>query len=431
MRSVFSAKRQSAREGPSHGMGLHLPLRNQRNLWSDMEAAMFILKKVTLIFLLLAGLAACGTNSTTLQPPTPVPANTKTAIPATPTATPTITPIPPLNSPSGPPLKSIHMFTPADGWGLISDSLLITHNGGINWFSVPMSDGQLDDQSDAFFFDVNTAYLLVPSADRQTGQLYFTSNGGGTWQISNVPFLRGQLIFRGGIGYFLQLTATASDLMKVVIFASQDNGLTWTAIYPGQQQSADTTIPDSAIKTGAAFISPERGWLGAASQRGKITLYRTTNAAIDWGFQQLPAPQNIASLTTTTLPPIFFPDNSSDGLLPVDFISTDTGDRNRVFYATADAGENWSPGGSVIDAEAYTFLDPKTGWVWGKHGLYFTNDGAQSWQLLPVAFGKSEHATYINFIDINTGWLLTADAKNRVRIYATHDGGNTWMAVNP
>ena len=52
-------------------------------------------------------------------------------------------------------------------------------------------------------------------------------------------------------------------------------------------------------------------------------------------------------------------------------------------------------------------------------------------QPLPVAFGRSEQATNIKFINPTTGYLLTTDAKNRVRIYATQDGGNTWLAVNP
>ena len=143
------------------------------------------------------------------------------------------------------------------------------------------------------------------------------------------------------------------------------------------------------------------------------------------------APQNISSLTTNSLPPVFFPGDNKSGLLPVDFISQATGDKNRVFYTTTDSGINWWPGGSVIDGGAFTFVDPKNGWVWGKHGLYFTNDAAQTWQLLPVAFGRSEQATMISFVDTRNGWIVTADAKNRVRLYNTTDGGHTWIAINP
>jgi photosystem II stability/assembly factor-like uncharacterized protein len=395
-----------------------------------LEAVVKKLLLASLLLLLMAGLAACGIVSTPPSP-TPIPTITKTAIPPAPTAAPTPAPIPPLNSPNGPPLKSIHMFTTADGWGVLANSLLVTHNGGVNWFSVPLPEGQLDDQSETFFVDVNTAYLVIPAPDRQSGLLYYTNNGGGSWKSSRVPFLRGQLTFMDSVGYFVQTTATAADSMKVTVFSSNDNGLNWDTSYPGQQQSASSSIPEAGIKTGGAFINPDRGWIGLAAQRGKITLYRTDNSAKDWILQDLPAPKNIAGLETTTLSPVLFKGNDQDALLPVDFVALDTGDRNRVFFSTADGGDTWSPGGSVIDAETYTFVNPKTGWVWGKRGLYFTNDGAQTWQFLPVAFGKSEHAIALNFVDPSTGWLVTADAKNRVRIYNTHDGGNTWMAVNP
>jgi len=43
--------------------------------------------------------------------------------------------------------------------------------------------------------------------------------------------------------------------------------------------------------------------------------------------------------------------------------------------------------------------------------------------LLPVAFGHSEHATYINFIDSKNGWLVTVGQGSRVRLYSTADGG--------
>jgi photosystem II stability/assembly factor-like uncharacterized protein len=219
--------------------------------------------------------------------------------------------------------------------------------------------------------------------------------------------------------------------MGIAIFSSSDNGLTWNKILPGANQDPGNSIPDDGIKTGFAFINPTRGWLGVAAQPQKVTLYKTENGGSNWTPQEIPVPQNISSLITSSLPPIFFAGNEAEGLLPVDYVSMDSGAKNRVFYFSGDGGANWAPGDSVIDGDTYTFLDPQTGWVWGKRGLYSTIDGARTWQLLPVAFGRSEHATSITFVDKNVGFLLTNDGKNRVRIYNTHDGGNTWIAVNP
>jgi hypothetical protein len=388
---------------------------------------------LALIFLLLAGLVACQLAPATPVPPPPIPTTpsaTFTPLPPTPTAEPTLTPIRPLNSPNGPPLKSIHMFTALDGWGLIEDALLVTHDGGVGWYSVPLPGGQVDKSTQAIFTSVNIAYLLLPAPDGQTGQLYVTTNGGGSWQVSSVPFGNGQLVLIDNLAYFLQTRSVASDTMQVAIYITQD-GLSWAKIFPEEGQDTGSSISEAGIKTGISFINIDRGWIGVASQPQKIVLYQTTGAARAWAPQEIPAPENITSLVTTTLPPVFFAGNGMDGLLPVNFVSMETGDRNLVFYNTTDAGATWIPGESVTDGGVYTFIDPKTGWAWGKRGLYFTTDGAQTWTLLPVAFGRSENATWINFIDQKYGWLVTSGLGSRVRLYHTNDGGNTWTITIP
>jgi photosystem II stability/assembly factor-like uncharacterized protein len=394
------------------------------------EAAVKKLAVIALILLLVGALSACQAQEPT-PTATPIPSATPTAVPSVPTGIPTIAPTPPLNSPNGPPLRTIQMFPEGDGWGLIYNALLLTHDGGQSWFTVPMPEGQVDENTRIYFDDVNTLYLIVPAPDGKTGQLYQTANGGGTWRISAVPFQNGYLTFAGQTGFFLATVQNGPTSMAVGLFTSADDGLTWNLAFPGQNPDPGSSLPDEGFKTGIAFIDPLHGWMGVAGQAQKVVLYQTTNGGQNWLPQEILAPQNIASLKTTTLPPIFFPDDPTQGLLPVDYISLDGSDRNRVFYFTNDAGANWIPGQSVVESDAFTFLDAKTGWTWGKRGIYYTNDGAQSWQLLPVAFGRSEHAISLSFIDRNNGWMLTADASNRARLYNTKDGGNTWTAFNP
>ena len=389
------------------------------------------LAAILITLILLGVLPACQATATPAPPP-PTATSTRTPIPAIPTATATITPIPALNSLNNPPLLSFKMFAPADGWGLVANQLLLTHNGGQNWFSVPLPGGQVDQNTSAFFRDTRTLLVLLPAADSQSGQLYSSINGGGTWQITAVPFGHGQLTYSDGVAYFLQTRQTGANSMLSSFYRSNDGGLTWNKILTGSSgETGNNSLPEAGLKTGLSLISSEIGWLGMAAQPGKVLLYKTQNGGQVWTAQDLQAPQNISSLTTNSLPPVFFPGDNKSGLLPVDFISQATGDKNRVFYTTTDSGINWWPGGSVIDGGAFTFVDPKNGWVWGKHGLYFTNDAAQTWQLLPVAFGRSEQATMISFVDTRNGWIVTADAKNRVRLYNTTDGGHTWIAINP
>ena len=376
---------------------------------------------LALIFLLLAGLAACQLAPAPAPlPPTLTPTITHTPVPPGPMATPTITPIPPLNSPTGPPLRSIHMFTIKDGWGLIDDALLVTHDGGVTWFSVPTPGGQVDKSTEAVFVNINIAYLVVPAADGKTGQIFHTTNGGGSWEVTPVPFVRGKLVLIGTIGYFLETDSPSGT--DVSIYNTMD-GINWT-------KAVGISLPDARLITGFSFIGADRGWLGFASQPQKIVLYQTSDAAKSWSLQEIPAPENISSLITSVQPPVFFTGYTENGLLPVDFISKDTGERNRVLYTTSDGGTTWSPGGSIPDGGAYTFIDVNTGWAWGNRGLYSTTDGAQTWLLLPGAFNRSEHATWVNFIDPVNGWLITVGQGSRVRLYRTTDGGNTWLLVS-
>lgn len=386
------------------------------------------MKKLTarmLLILLLAGLTACQFGSTPVPLPSPTLTGTFTPVPPTPTVTPTITPTPQLNSPSGPPLRLIRMFNVKDGWGLIEDALLVTHDGGLSWASVPLPGGQVDKSTEPIFFDVWTVYLVVPAPDGRTGQFLSTTNGGASWTVVPVPFAHGQLIFRDGIRFFLETGETASD--TITFYRTNDYGGTWEKVVPTSDST--NSLPPSGLKTGASFITWENGILGFAAQPQKVGAYQTTDSAQTWTPLEIPVPQNIDSLTITVLPPVFFRDNGNDGILPVDFISMDTGSRNRVFYNHAET--RWTPGGSVVDGEAYTFLDPQTGWAWGKRGLYATTDGAKTWLLLPVAFGRGERATCINFIDAKNGWLVTVGLQSRVRLYRTMDGGYSWTAMIP
>ncbi len=387
------------------------------------------LAAVIFILLLLGGLAACQLSSTPTPAPAPsvTPAATNTPLPPTATLVPTATPTPKLNAPNGPPLRLIKMFDGKNGWGSISNALLVTHDGGITWFSVPIPDGQVDESSEPFFIDMNTLYIVLPAPDKSGGLLHFTTNGGGTWESLPVPFVHGQLAVKANVLYFLEIIDIGPDSAAMTIYLSGDTGKTWNKVFSLEKAS----IPESGMQAGISLLNEEHAWLTVAGVDQKIEIFRSAGFGNTWKPQQIPEPQNISDMLASALPPMFFQGSETEGILPVNFTSKASGEQNLVFYSTIDGGQTWLPGGSVLAGGAYTFLDPKTGWAWGKRGVYFTNDGGQTWQGLPVAFGRSEHATCLSFVNASTGWMLTTDARNRVRIYSTSDGGNTWMSVNP
>jgi photosystem II stability/assembly factor-like uncharacterized protein len=323
------------------------------------------------------------------------------------------------------------MFTVKDGWGLINDALLVTHDSGVTWASVPLPDTSVDESIGYVFFDARVAYLLAPASDGQTGLFLSTTNGGGTWQATPVPFVRGRLNFIDRISGFVYETR-AGNAENIAIYQTIDAGETWNQFYDQTTAPSGGSLPLTDVKNGMSFINPTLGWIGYSSTRpGEVLLYRSVDAGRNWHKQDLPLPENSGAYEVAVFPPFFVRGNITDGFLPVDFHMSETGATNRIFYFTHDGGNTWTPGGAIPDGDAFTFIDANTGWVWGKRGLYFTNDGAQTWQLLPVAINRSEHATYIDFFDSMNGWLITVGQGSRVRLYRTNDGGNTWVLTIP
>lgn len=88
-------------------------------------------------------------------------------------------------------------------------------------------------------------------------------------------------------------------------------------------------------------------------------------------------------------------------------------------YKTTDGGFNWFQPSSKY-FYGFSFIDEFVGWAIGQDGIYKTIDGGTNWSLLfkrEVTFYE-----YINFIDVNNGWLSPGDGS----LMRTTDGGVNW-----
>src|SRR5258706_15073460 len=387
-----------------------------------------------LIFLMLASLA-CDFDlmATPLPPPPPsmTPTLTFTPLPTF-TPTPTITPTPPLTASNAPALLELHMFGSKRGWGMTENMILSTSDDGVSWAQVPLPGATVDDSIGTFFYTADIAYFVVPVPNAQIGQFFATRDGGqpDNWKINPVPFSSAKLYFIDeNVGFAFQTLSKTADLMTVAIYETLDRGAIWTQVFIHSANQEDENLPVAGIKSGMSFIDSSNGFIGLLSQENSVGLYHTLDSGRTWAKQDLKLPDGLSAYKATVWPPFFFRGRAIEGFLPVDFVSADTGASTRVFYATNDTGVSWTMVGSIPDGEAYYFLDIHTGWAWGKHTIYFTSDGAQTWTQLPVAFGRSERATILEFVDLNNGWLVTVDTQNRLHMYRTSDGGNTWTGI--
>ena len=369
---------------------------------------------------------------TPLPPPPATATVTLTPLP-TQTQTPTVTPTPPLTTSGGPALLELHMSSATRGWGLTENQILITSDGGKRWVQVPLPGVTFDSSVSAYFISTKIAYFLAPIPGTKIGQLFATRDGGATWVITITPFTNAKLyFFNDNVGFALQTLSVANNLMTVAIYQTLDRGANWTQVFIHTANPDDKNLPAAGIKTGMSFIDTTQGFIGLRAQENSIGLYHTQDAGRTWTKQELPLPDGIgAEYQSTVWPPIFFPPNITDGILPVDFIAGASGASTRIFYLTHDAGMTWEKGGDFPDGTAYFFVDPQTGWVWGGHSLYATSDGAKTWTQIPASFNRSERASIIDFADSQNGWLATVDEKNILRLYHTTDGGGTWTAIIP
>ncbi|PWH12120.1 MAG: hypothetical protein DDG60_15070 [Anaerolineae bacterium] len=390
---------------------------------------------ISLILLTGILLVACNGQNAPVLPPPELPTWTPTAtpLPPSPTATlaPTITPTPPLNSPNGPPLLSIHMFTAMRGWGVMENQLLATNDGGFTWASVPVPGGQFDGRNGKFFISEREAFVLVAASDgSNTGTLNYTADGGQTWQSIPVPMSNGTVQFLPNTnleGFIVQTLGGSADGMPVAVYQSL-NRVDWLRTFAHVRPEEIEGLPFRGIKNGAVFINPSVGYItGSEPIDNSIYLFRTGDAGRSWQRLSLPLPEGIGTFQAETLPPVFFRDGK--GFLPVDFFTE--GQQTRVFYYTEDGGVSWLLRGSVPRGTVYTFVNANTGWTWAGRTLFYTTDGAATWMALPVSFLAQEVGTWLNFIDPRNGWLITVDDRSRVRLYRTTDAGSTWSVVIP
>lgn len=363
-------------------------------------------------------------------PPTITPTVTLTPIPTV-TETPTPTATPPLTASTGPALLELHMFTPLRGWGVISDAILVTNDGAVNWAQVPLPGVKFDATSvSAYFLSEKIAYFFAPVEGAQIGQLLATRDGGATWQITPTPFKQAKLYFvNDNVGFALQTLSIVNDLMTLAIYQTLDRGTTWTQVFIHAANQGDTNLPVGGVKTGLSFIDPSQGFIGLLAQNKSVGLYHSQDSGRNWVKAELVLPDGLDDYQSTVLPPFFLPGNGNDGFLLVDFLASGADAPRRIFYLTHDAGATWLKGGELPGSGAYFFIDPQNGWASSANKLYGTTDGGQTWNLLPGAFGRSERATIVDFADAKNGWLVTVDTKNVLRMYRSSDGGATWTVI--
>jgi photosystem II stability/assembly factor-like uncharacterized protein len=323
------------------------------------------------------------------------------------------------------------MLDENNGWGLTSQSVLRTADGGNQWTDVTPIGLSGQTPPTGFFLDLNTAWVLIPNGqDYYSGILYNTRDAGKTWASVKVPFSGGSLQFLDEMnGWDLFASDCGAGSCGGSLYQTSDGGTTWKELIKIDQNSINrpNSLPLAGDKTGVAFADLAHGWVtGIEPMDNYAWLFATQDGGRAWQHQTLTLPPGYAPAQLAIEPPHFF--SPQEGLLPVNIFSGNI--MSRIFYATLDGGRTWKPSAPAGVSGVYSFISMQDIWVWDGQTLASTQDGGKTWSTVKTNVDLSQTITQMDFVTKDTGWAIAMGADGRVQIFETQDGGRTWISLH-
>ncbi len=263
--------------------------------------------------------------------------------------------------------------------------------------------------------DVWIAHWLLPAQYRQNASTWNTAC------LSNSYWANHQRIRQyagdhvenwGGVALTIDSNVVDSDLVMITGTLTADP-------LPFGTHASSRFIPGTPQIRDMDLISPQAGWILLAN-----SLLLTVDGGTSW--------EDITPrIGDAMILDILFSDTKTGWLATVTGDSNDPG--GLAIYHTTDGGLNWDVRSlpvsvtEIADVEL-EFIDEQTGWALVKvktsssfsvGRLYATRDGGNSWVERTAPMGEP-----VIFVDPDRGWMVGGPAGNQ--IYTTQDGGLTW-----
>ncbi len=389
--------------------------------------------------------AACSTPPTTSTPsPSETPAvqpveSTATQPPEIPTQIPNTSSQAAIDAPliEAPSLVELDMLNETDGWAVTETQIVRTNDGGVTWYDVtPRAVEEASFAVGMFVLDNDHVWLQKPDYDKfpNGGTLYFTNDGGMTWETSTTPFSEGDLYFLDAKdGWMLASLGTGAGSNAVAVYQTTDGGSTWEQTYINDPNSANSndSLPLGGLKSDIVPLDMQTAWVsGVTYSPGEVYLYRTDDAGHSWS--QVPVEIPVGA------------ENSELGINKdqMEFVSREDGffvlhiagdSMQSAVYATHDSGDTWTLTPTIVDGVGESrFLSAREIVMYNGEQFYVSSDAAKTWSTVSpdVVFGES--FANMEFANISTGWVITVDSTTSHRsLYKTTDGGTTWFPVIP
>lgn len=391
-------------------------------------------KTLVLLTILVLALSACSSSVPSSPAPSEVPTTQPTEVPPTPVPD---TPAPPkIDAPlvEAPSLVSIHFINELDGWGVTETQIVRTNDGGITWYNVtPSAITNAGYNVQLSFLDNNNVWINVPDVSNYPngGTMYRTSDGGLTWSSSASPFSKADIQFLDtNNGWALADLGVGAGSNAVAVYQTTDGGSTWNLKFiddPNQANAGDS-LPLSGLKYGITPINMQTAWVyGTIYSSGSVYVFRTDDGGANWTPISLPLPQGVENAQLSFEKVQFV--TANDAFMTMRIALDES---KMAVYVSNDAGTTWTltttpiPVGGSAD-----FLSANEAVIYNGQQFYVTRDAANTWNTISpdVVFGDT--FAMMDFVNINTGWVITLDSANHRSLYRTTDGGSTWSPVIP
>jgi photosystem II stability/assembly factor-like uncharacterized protein len=350
----------------------------------------------------------------------PLPASTASSIPN----------VPPLPAASSPSIRSLDMLDANNGWASTDAGVLRTLDGGSSWYDATPA-GLNGAPFSSFFLNSSTAWLAAMGADPASGSLYHTTDGGATWASASVPFGGGSLHFVDAMnGWELIGLGAGMSHEAVAVYRTSDGGMTWSKVFTDDPNAPDSSdsLPFVGDKNGITATDSDHAWVtGAQPSENFIYIYTTLDGGTTWAHQDVSLPDGYTDAMTNPALPVFL--TANEAVLPVLLYAKDI---STVFYVSHDGGQSWSATTLVAQSGNLAVASARDFFIWdGGAALSVSHDAGTTWSTVTPNVNLKDTMALMQFVDIATGWALSADANGHTKLYKTVDGGATWTVLIP